>query len=38
MFEPIYDKIPYIKKFDNIFGNENYTQFSDVNIMTQEFP
>ena len=40
MFEPIYDKtskIAYIKKFDNIFVNEKYTQFSDLNIMIQEF-
>ena len=39
VFEPIYceiSKIAYIEKLDNIFDNGKYTQFSDVNIMTQE--
>ena len=38
-FEPIYDKISeiaYIKKFDSIFDNEKYRDYSDGNLMTQE--
>ena len=37
--EPIYDEISeiaFIKKYDNIFGNEKSFQFSDINIMTEE--
>ena len=37
--EPIYDEISeiaFIKKYDNIFDNEKYFQFSDANIMMQE--
>ena len=37
--EPIYDEISeiaFIKKCDNIFDNEEYFQFSDINIMTEE--
>ena len=39
IFEPIYNEsseIAYIKKLNNIFDNEKYKQFIDVNIMTQE--
>ena len=39
ILEPIYDEISeiaYIKKFENIFDNEKYSQLSDTNIMTQE--
>ena len=39
ILEPIYDEISeiaYIKKFDNIFDNEKYVQFSEANIVTQE--
>ena len=39
ILEPIYDEvseIAYIKKFDNIFDNEKYVQFSEANIVTQE--
>ena len=39
ILEPIYNEISeiaYIKKFDNIFDNERYSQLSDTNIMTQE--
>ena len=37
--EPIYDEISeiaFIKKYDNIFDNEKYFQFSDANIMMEE--
>ena len=27
LFELIYDKIAYIKKFDSVFDNENYRDF-----------
>ena len=39
ILEPIYDEvseIAYFKKFDNIFDNEKYVQFSEANIVTQE--
>ena len=39
ILQPIYDEISeiaYIKKFDNIFDNERYSQFSHAYIMTQE--
>ena len=37
--EPIYDEISeiaFIRKYDNIFDNEKYFQFSDINTMTEE--
>ena len=39
ILEPIYDEISeiaFIKKYDNIFTNERYLQFSHPNIITQE--
>ena len=39
ILEPIYDeinKIVFIKKYDNIFDNKKYFQFSDINVMTEE--
>lgn len=37
--EPIYDEISeiaFIKKYENIFGNEKYFQFSEINVITEE--
>ena len=37
--EPIFDEIYeiiYIRKFDSIFDNEKYRDFSDINLMTQD--
>ena len=39
ILEPIYDEINeivFIKKYDNIFHNKKYFQFSDINVMTEE--
>ena len=39
ILEPIYDEINeivFIKKYDNIFDNKKYFQFSDINVMTEE--
>ena len=39
ILEPIYDEIneiAFIKKYDNIFDNKKYLQFSDINVMTEE--
>ena len=39
ILEPIYDEINeivFIKKYDNIFDNKKYFQFSDINVMTDE--
>ena len=39
ILEPIYDEIneiAFIKKYDNIFDNKKYFQFSDINVMTEE--
>ena len=39
ILEPIYDEtneIVFIKKYDNIFDNKKYFQFSDINVMTEE--
>lgn len=38
ILEPIYDEINeivFIKKYDNIFDNKKYFQFSDINVMTR---
>ena len=37
--EPIYDEISeiaFIKKYENIFGNEKYFQFSEISVITEE--
>ena len=37
--EPIYDEvseIAFIKKYENIFDNEKYFQFSEINVITEE--
>ena len=37
--EPIYDEISeiaFIKKYENIFDNEKYFQFSEINVITEE--
>ena len=37
--EPVYDEISeiaFIKKYENIFGNEKYFQFSEINVITEE--
>ena len=37
--EPIYDEISeiaFIRKYENIFGNEKYFQFSEINVITEE--
>ena len=37
--EPIYDEISeiaFIKRYENIFGNEKYFQFSEINVITEE--
>ena len=39
ILEPIYDKISeiaFIKKYENIFDNEEYFQFSEINVITEE--
>ena len=39
ILEPIYDEISeiaFIKKYENIFGNEKYFQFSEINVITEE--